>query len=139
MDDPQTIQGELDEQEQELRRQQTHLQAQTTQPHTPQNSGNGSVPSEMRALLDLLEAQSARIETMGRTLQAESDRSAKLQTEQLETMRLMQLMIVEFDKKIVTMGDQVERLETIAAALVRVQANLSEIVAALVGPPPEKG
>jgi len=60
-------------------------------------------------------------------------RLSQLADQQIATMRLMQEMIARSDELQQTQGEQIDRTETVVAALVKINANLSEIVAALLG------
>src|SRR5215469_13418101 len=109
MEPPEQTEEQLQAAQEELQRAQSHLQASLSTPVAshPTHS-NGSIPSEMRSILDLLEAQSARIEQMARTLSADQASTVKINTEMLETMRLMQLMIAETDKQQAQLVDLME-------------------------------
>lgn len=138
---------EIAQEQADLARQQAHLQASLTTPvpslttsnHDSTRSALSTLTAHLEAQSDLLRTQNERIDQLGKILLQDHASTAKINQEMLETMRLMQVMIAETDKQQATLVDLMERQETVTAALVRVNANLSEIVAALVGPPPEKG
>lgn len=145
--DPTQTEEEIERARLELERAQHHLQASLTTPApSPTTSENGSISSGLDTLTAHLQAQSAlldtqnqRIDQLAKTLLQDHASTEKINSEMLQTMQLMQVMIAETDKQQATLVDLMERQETATAALVRVNANLSQIVAALVGPPPEKG
>jgi hypothetical protein len=92
-----------------------------------------SMPSEMEAIKDLVSTLVTRVDQLARTLGDVFSRNQQVTDQQLQTMRLEQELIARSDELQATQGDQIDRLETLVAALVKINANLSEIVAALLG------
>jgi hypothetical protein len=92
-----------------------------------------STPSEMEALRDLLGTVVQRVDQLARTLAEVFSRQSQVNDQALATMRLMQEMIARSDELQQTQGDQIDQLVTLVAATVKINANLSEIVAALLG------
>ncbi len=98
-----------------------------------------SQPSARDVTLETLQAQSLRIDQMSKAMTEQAQRVEAAMGTVEATMQLAHLVIAQQDEQLTALAGLLERLETTAEALVRVQANLSEIVAALLGPPNQKG
>lgn len=111
------------------------LQAKLSEPLPPSvmPAPASSLPSEAEALKELVGTVVTRVDQLARTMAEAYSRLSQLAEQQIATMRLMQEMIARSDELQQTQGEQIDRTETVVAALVKINANLSEIVAALLG------
>jgi hypothetical protein len=122
--------------EEETERAQQHLNAELASP-------NGSAPiappsmnlSEMGAMKELLGTLVLRVDQVARTSAEQFSRQERVNSETEKTMLLAREMIAEMSRQYDEMTDLIERTETAMEALVKVNANLTEIVAALLAPP----
>lgn len=116
------------------------LEAELMEPApSPQVAPPSSNLSEMSAMRDLLGTLVQRVDQVARTSAEQFSRVESTLATMEATMQLAREMIGQMDDQYQKMTDLVERLETGLAALARVNANLTEIVAALLAPPPQKG
>lgn len=88
--------------------------------------------SETATVLQILQGQSLRIDQMGKVLDLLAGRMEAVMTEMIDTMKLAQIVIAAQDTQLTELSGMLERLETATQALVIVQGNLSELVAAIV-------
>jgi hypothetical protein len=124
--------------EREEREAQERLAASLTMPiPSPQSNAPHSLPSEMEALRDLLATVAQRVDQVARTSAEQFARMEATLNSMNATMDLARAMIAQSDQQIQTLVDLNGRVETVSAALVRVQANLTEIVVALLSPTPK--
>lgn len=100
-------------------------------PSVPQPS---SKLSEMAQLVELLQLAVARVDQVVRFNQEQSARNAQVMQEMQATMQLCQEMIAQQDDQVERQRATGDKLELLGAALVKINANLSEIVAALLTP-----
>ena len=101
---------------------------------TPQEQSSFLIPSERESFQSLLATLVQRVDQLGKASQEQMQRQEQVIAEMLETMKLAQIMIAQQDRQQADLSDKMERLEMITSALLKVQSNLSEIVAALLGP-----
>ena len=94
--------------------------------------------SEMGSLHSLMQTLVQRVDQVAKTSAEQFGRVESTLSAMEATMKLAREMIVAQDKQYTEMTDLVDRLETISVAQAKIQANLSEIVAALLAPP-QKG
>ncbi len=92
----------------------------------------------MESLLDLMQTLVQRVDQVAKTSSEQFGRVESTLGSMEATMKLAREMIVAQDQQYHKMTDLVDRLETASVALVKVTANLTEIVAALLSPPPQK-
>lgn len=126
-----------DDQEQErLRREQQLLEAKLleTSPPSPTPAPRSSIPSEMEALKSLVETVVIRVDQLARTMAEVFSQVHSVSDQQVATMRLEQEMIARTDELHTTLGDEIDKMQESVAAVIKVNANLSEIVAALTDP-----
>ena len=121
--------------ERRIERAQEDLRAKLSEPlpPSPLPAPISSLPSETEALQQLVGTVVTRVDQLARTMAEAYSRLSQLADQQIATMRLMQEMIARSDELQQTQGEQIDRTETVVAALVKINANLSEIVAALLG------
>lgn len=109
-----------------------HLETALTQPlpttTLPQAS---SIPSERDAVLSLMELLTRRVEQVARASAEQWGRVDQVLEQMIATMRLAQVMIAEQDRQQREGQEQLNRMEAIMAAQIKINANLSQIVAAL--------
>lgn len=128
---------DLDETEQEILDEQQRLEAALTAPLSPAATpppGRSETISDLDALLDLMTVLVQRVDQVARTSSEQFSRVEQVLDQMINTMRLAQLMIAQQDQLQIRVQDVVERLETLAAAQVKLNANMSEMIAALVAP-----
>lgn len=124
--------------ETEQREQQTQEQADRLQaalsvplPHTTTLPALSSIPSDSESQTRLLNVLVQRVDQVAKIGMEQRARDEQVLQQMIETMKLAQIMIAQQDQQQREVAEQIDRLETTAAALVKVNANLSEIVAAL--------
>lgn len=89
--------------------------------------------SEAQASKALLETLVLRVDQLAKVLDEQASRQERVNNETQATMQLAREMIVQTDVQYQKMLEVVDRMEVATEALVKVQANLSELIAALVG------
>jgi putative protein kinase ArgK-like GTPase of G3E family len=138
--EPQKDQEQAEREERERQEAATRLQASLTAsplaPHVPPSSPK---PSELDGMRDLINVLVQRVDQVAKTSAEQFSRVQATMEETEATMELARDMIVQQDQQYQELTDLIKRLETGLAALTRVNANLTEIVAALLAPPPQKG
>lgn len=119
-----------------LQREQQLLEAKLLQPQNPlpMPAPRSSIPSEVEALKSLLETVVIRVDQLARTMAEVFSQVHSVTEQQVATMRLEQEMIARTDELHTTLGEEIDKSQETTAALIKVSANLSEIVAALTDP-----
>jgi len=123
------------EQHQEITATANRLQAALLEPvpHSQPTPPISSRLSEKENDLELLNTLVMRVDQIAKSNQEQQSSFAATQTQMVRTMQLAQEMIAQQDQLQTQATEQIDRLEVVVVALVRVVANLSEMVAALVG------
>lgn len=101
----------------------------------PQVAPPSSNLSEMTSLRDLMQVLAQRVDQVAKTSAEQFSRVEATLEQMNATMELARQLIVAQDQQYQAMTDLVQRQEIALAALVRVNSNLTEIVAALLAPP----
>ena len=93
-----------------------------------------SISYEAGAMLDLLETLVLRVDQVAKTSAEQFARVESTNAQMVATMELAQVMIAQMDRLQTQVTDGINRSETVTLALTKVNANLTELVAALVAP-----
>lgn len=137
MAEEQDSQQDLDEVQEEILDEQQRLEAALTAPLSPAVTpppGRSETISDLGALLDLMTVLVQRVDQVARTSSEQFSRVEQVLEQMVNTMRLAQLMIAQQDQQQIRLQDVLERLETAVAAQIKLNANMSEMIAALVAP-----
>lgn len=138
MDQDELDQEDLDETAQEIQDEQQRLQAALTAPLPPSTGPmqtvTSSATSERDALLALMTVLTQRVDQVAKTSAEQFSRVEQVIDQMVNTMRLAQLMIAQQDQQQLRLQDVLERLEVVVSAQVKLNANMSEMIAALVAP-----
>lgn len=85
-------------------------------------------------MLDLLETLVLRVDQVAKTSAEQFSRVESTNEQMVATMQLAQVMIAQQDRLQTQVTSDIDRLETAVLALIKVNANLTELVAALIAP-----
>jgi cytolysin (calcineurin-like family phosphatase) len=127
---------EIEEQEEEIQEAGERLRAALTEPVpvTPPLQAPSSRTSDASALMDLLETLVLRVDQVAKTSAEQFNRVESTNQEMNATMELAQEMIAQQDLLVESLASSVAQLGDATAALIKVNANLTQIVAALLAP-----
>lgn len=85
----------------------------------------------MEAIKGLVETVVIRVDQLARTMAEVFSQVHSVVDQMTGTLRLQQEMIARTDELHTTLGDEIDKLQETEAAAIKLNANLSEIVAAL--------
>jgi len=121
----------------ELEEAQRKLQATLTHPvdpPSPLSIPSAASPRSPEYVMDLLETVVLRVDQVAKTSAEQFSRVESTLEQMNATLELAQVMIAQQDQLQLQITDQIEQLQTALAATIKINANLTEIVAALVAP-----
>lgn len=133
--------ADLEEQEEEIQDAADRLGAALAAPVAPSPplAPPSSRTSDASALTELLETLVLRVDQVAKTSAEQFARVESVNSQMIATMRLAQEMIAQQDLLAQAQQDQIDQLSEAVAALIKINANLTEIVAALLAPVQQKG
>lgn len=132
----QELDEEIEEQEEEIHAAGERLRAALLEPTpaTPPLQAPPSTRSDSGGLMDLLETLVLRVDQVAKTSAEQFNRVESTNAEMNATMELAQEMIAQQDLLVESLASSVAQLGDATASLIKINANLTQIVAALLAP-----